>query len=135
IDIRDAGTLRVLYHIPDMLFVAFTSDGRMLAVGADGRGGVYDYRTARFVGTPQPIPDAGDVSDETQDPTTGHVAVGYNDGSVRVLDLSAHVVAPIGIRLGDTATQSTQVHGLSFSPDGRVLVAGVQDEKTYILDA
>jgi len=136
IEVRDARTLRVRYTFTDRPWVYFTADSKHMVAGTeDGRGGLFDYRTGRFVGTPQPIPDLGQDSYTTQDPVTGHIAVGYNDGSVRIFDSTGHEVAPRGIKLGDDVQQSTQVHGLSFTPDGRVLVAAVQDEKTYILDA
>jgi class 3 adenylate cyclase/WD40 repeat protein len=132
ITIRDARTLEARYHLPgSMLAIAFTPDSKyVIVVDHNGRVGRYDYRTNRFTGTAGHI-RANAPSALAVDPTSGHVALGYDDGSVIVVDENGRQLEPTTITADPVRSQ---IHGLSFSPDGRRLAVAAQDEDTVLYD-
>jgi len=132
--IRDARSFAAKSRVPNFASVGFAVQPfQLIALQADGRGGRYDYRKQAFVYPPVPIPNPTQITMTGLDQHSGHVALGYDDGTVIVLGNRGQVVAPKGIRVGEPNTGRT-VHGLSFSPDGTRLLVAAQNERAQLFD-
>ncbi len=132
ITIRNARTFQALYHLPpNITSMDFSTDSQYaLVVNQDGRAGRYDYRTNQFTGPARRI-RTDQPGTSAVDPTTGHLALGYDDGAVLVIDANGNRVEPRDIAPNQLRGQ---IHGLSFSPDSRRLAVAAQDENTLIFD-
>jgi WD40 repeat protein/DNA-binding SARP family transcriptional activator len=112
--------------------VMATSDGRRLLVG--GLDGVTE-RDAASLRVLQRFPQASARATRTEPtayaltPNGSTVAIGSDDGSVRLLDLTSGTLRTASGR------HSAAVNDAIFTPDGRILVTTGQDGKIILWDA
>src|SRR5262249_21916297 len=84
--IREARSLKSRFHVPFPASLGFTPDSKYLfVIGADGRGGRYDFRARKLVSPPATIKDHDQISAWGFDRASGRVAIGYHDGTVVLL--------------------------------------------------
>ena len=117
---------------PDLRSLAFSPDGHSLALG-DGRGRLYVWRNWRSFQSPPSTPtheglhNSGRIRDLSFQPDPNGewlASVGGEDGAILLFDvrkdfeLTATLPVPKGIR------DDAKLWSLSFSGDGRFLVAG-----------
>ncbi len=117
---------------PDLRSLAFSPNGRSLALG-DGRGRLYVWRDWRSFQSPPSIPtheglhDSGRIRNLAFQPGPNEewlASVGGEDGAILLFDarkdyeLAATLLVPKGVR------DDAKLWSLSFSSDGRLLVAG-----------
>jgi WD40 repeat protein len=132
VTIFDAHSFRPLSKVRgDLNLMQFTSDSKyFLVVDGHANAGRFDYRTNRFAGATHTVPADG-INTSVVDPATGHLAIGYDDGTVIVIDANGDRVAPTGVHITDRSGGAA-VNALSFTPDGRRLAVAAQNETTTV---
>jgi uncharacterized caspase-like protein/WD40 repeat protein len=122
---RASGRLvRRLRGLPNLVaYLAFSSDGRWLAAGLSGNGGLRVWDANRWTA---PLQDGnyGDLIDGASWSADGRLATSSYDGQVRV-----YRVADQGLtKLASAEAPGKKPIGLAFSPDGLSLAVAYADE-------
>lgn len=120
-------------HERNVLDAAFSRSGAMVAtVSTDGTARVWDARTGKEIAKLAPeSPGYGKplgFHAVAWSPDDKRLAVGANDGSVRLVDPSNGTV------LHTLAHHTAQVESVAFSPDGRRLVSASLDSAAIVWD-
>ena len=118
--------IRTLVGLPEnILRLAFSRDGQMLAIGLSGGHGVRVH--ARREGWDRIWSDAGYADDcyGLDFAADGRLASSSRDGHVRL-----H--APDGARIGDARVDGPI--GVAFSPDGSIIAVGTHAPRVVLLD-
>ena len=116
--------------LPDVTTsLAFSSDGRYLAAGLFGRGGVRVYDRDRQWSEVFRDTDYGDSISiyGATFAADGRLATASLDGKVRLYDHDFKLVVP------PTATGGAKSYRIAFSPDGTILAVGYDDAATVDL--
>ena len=121
--------LAVTGYIPES--VAFSPDGKTLAVATTVRGGgkgnTYLWNLSNSVISPFPDPGSQGVNAVAFSRDGSILAAGDADGSTYLWNLATHAVIA---KLPDPGDQG--VRAVAFSPDGSILAAGDADGSTYL---
>ncbi len=112
--------------------LAFSSDGRALAVTLSGSNGlrVFDAFSGSLLGEDR---DYGDVSYNAHFSNDGRLVTSSYDGLVRMYQFTDGRLRMLAKR---TAPGGKQIFGVRFSPDGRYIAVGFSDSNVInVLDA
>jgi WD40 repeat protein len=112
---------------PGMYTVAFTHNGKLLAVG-DGNGhtDLWDVATRKLI-FPFTDPGPKGVNSVTFSPDDKLLAVGEQYGHTDLWDVATRKLI---FSLSDPGTKG--VNSVAFSPDGKLLIAGDNNGRTYL---
>jgi WD40 repeat protein len=114
--------LTLAEHTDALPLVAFSHDGRMVALGLDAVIKLWDVASGRELGTL--AEHTGSVRSIAFSPDGRILASGSFDGTVKLWDVAT-------LREMQTLAQGVgfaeEVSSVTFSPDGRTLVAGIQN--------
>ncbi len=126
-DVATAEEAFVLENPAELLSVAFSADGKQLAVGLDGRIIVWDLETKeKYIELVQ----AGEVESLTYSPDGAWLATASLDGTIYLWDVQNGytTVSPTVLRING------QPQALEFSPDSSLLAAGGSNYFAYLWD-
>ena len=122
---RDGGHMvRNITGLPNVIYeLAWSLDGRYLAIGMGGKSGIRVFRSNNFALVGQDR-DYGSLVNCLDFDRQGRLITSSNDGSLRL-----YQVSPDGLRLlsKKTATGGKRPVGVRFSPDGKMIAVGFYD--------
>jgi WD40 repeat protein len=121
-------TARIAGLSATTITLAFSSDGRYLATGLFGRGGLRVYDRDRQWSEAFRDTDYGDNTYGATFAADGRLATASYDGKVRLYDHDFKLVVP-----PRKATGGAKPYRIAFSPDGAILAVGYEDAATVDL--